>query len=167
MRTINEIGERHGIPETTARRYTKRFAEFLSGRKVGNAVKYPSEDEELILKIARLYDEGESTEEIREILAGEHSRTLEVEGSDSPRANTPQLLTAAFMAQTQALQQLADTLEDMQKQQEDIEELKEEQRKLEKRLEERDQKLVQHMRERLEKEKPSTFWEWLRDRLNL
>lgn len=76
--SIAEIADKLGLAENTARRYSHLFNDFLQDQKFGRTTKYTAEAIEVISRIAGLYNQGFSTEEIKRKLQDDMPQVVDV-----------------------------------------------------------------------------------------
>ena len=107
--TISELAESLGIPETTARRYAKTFAGYLTSRKFGRITKYDAREAlEILERVSRLYGSGATMEEIAEQLGEDYTQTVEMESAPPARVN---MLVPMLIAQQRGNREMQETLE--------------------------------------------------------
>ncbi|MBO8183423.1 MAG: MerR family transcriptional regulator [Archaeoglobus sp.] len=110
---IADVAKQVGIPETTARRYAELFKEYLHHKTFGRTKKYKPEAVQIMQKISGLYQEGKTTEEIREILGYELPQVVDaVEEKKYPDTATlpPHAFLSMMVMQAQENQQLKEYL---------------------------------------------------------
>lgn len=77
--SVAEISSITNIPENTIRRYSKVYSRHFRAKQYGKTKKYSSDAVELVKAIYSYYQAGTNTDEIREILQGQHSQVLDVQ----------------------------------------------------------------------------------------
>ena len=82
--TLPEIARQVGISETTARRYSKEYFNYLPGRMHGRMKTYSPECLRVLKRIKQLYDAGEGTTRVHEIMVNEFSQDVGVEHHAPP-----------------------------------------------------------------------------------
>jgi len=81
--SLHELSNLTGIPYTTVARYTKEFMLYFSRKKVGRKLLFlESEAVETAKRVSRLYSEGNTTDQIHEILEREKTATIDVKPKD-------------------------------------------------------------------------------------
>ena len=131
LQSINEIAQQLNISETTARRYTNTFSEFLHGVETGKGKKYPGQAVLVIKTIYELYQAGRSKEEIISSLQAKFKQIIDIKDPAEllpiNQVNTLVNLNNKLMQEnTAALKQIADILTRVLDQGEEIQELKKE-----------------------------------------
>ena len=82
--TLPELAREAGISESTARRYCKEFFNFLPGHRSGRIRTYRPECVQVLQRIKQLYDEGQETSQVREVLTQEFSQVVDVDRQSHP-----------------------------------------------------------------------------------
>ncbi|MGI6037610.1 MAG: MerR family transcriptional regulator [Limnochordia bacterium] len=75
--TIARMSEELGIPESTLRRYTKQFSEFIPSVGRGRKRRFKPETKEILLHIAQLFSQGLETGEVHAHLEQHYTRTID------------------------------------------------------------------------------------------
>ena len=134
LQSINEIAQQLHISETTARRYSNTFTEFLHGVDTGKGKKYPGQAVLVIKTIYELYQAGRSKEEIISSLKAKFKQIIDIKAPEDQaeilpinQVNTLVNLNNKLMQEnTAALKQIAEILTRVLDQGEEIQELKKE-----------------------------------------
>jgi len=82
--SLPEIARLAGLPETTARRYARQYADFLPSHSQGRVKKFKPECVRIMQHIKNLYDEGMSQEVVRDVLSKEYSRLVDTDHHEPP-----------------------------------------------------------------------------------
>ena len=82
--SLPEIARLAGLPETTARRYARQYADFLPSHSQGRVKKFKPECVRIMQHIKNLYDEGMSQEVVRDVLSKEYSRLVDTDHQEPP-----------------------------------------------------------------------------------
>ena len=82
--SLPEIARLAGLPETTARRYARQYADFLPSHSQGRVKKFKPECVRIMQHIKNLYDEGMSQEVVRDVLGKEYSRIIDTDHQEPP-----------------------------------------------------------------------------------
>lgn len=82
--TLPELAREAGISESTARRYCKEFFNFLPGQKSGRIKTFKPECIQVLQRIKQLYDEGQETDQVREVLTQEFSQVVDLDRQSHP-----------------------------------------------------------------------------------
>lgn len=156
--SIAEIADRLGLAENTARRYSNLFSHFLRDRKFGRTTKYTTEALEVISRIAALYNQGLSTEEIKRKLQDEMPLVVDVVEEEKQEQ-------IATLSAYELLKQMAEEQKKQREQQDAfnkalLERLDEQQEYIDKSLRERNEQLNKVFEElsAARKEKANKKW---------
>ncbi len=77
--TLAELARKARLTESTARRYTRLFAEFIPSEDRGRVRLFSPTCVPVLKRIKALYDAGRSTDQVRDILDREFDRTVDIE----------------------------------------------------------------------------------------
>lgn len=142
--SISEIAVRLGLAENTARRYSNLFNDFLQDRKFGRTTKYTIEAVDVISRIAGLYNQGLSTEEVRNKLKNEMPQVVDVVAQKQGKT--------AALSSYELLKQMAEEQAKQREEQEAfnqalLKRLDQQQEYIEQSLKRRDEQLMQVLKE--------------------
>ncbi|MCA1794607.1 MAG: hypothetical protein LC660_12205 [Desulfobacteraceae bacterium] len=84
--TLPELARAAGVSESSARRYSKDFAEFLPTANNGRFKKYKGECVQAVKFIKKSYDAGQDKDQIRISLSYEFSQVVESNHQQPPQA---------------------------------------------------------------------------------
>ncbi|PIE68629.1 MAG: hypothetical protein CSA21_06455 [Deltaproteobacteria bacterium] len=76
--TLTAMARSLQIPEPTARRYARLFAEYIPHRKVGHMTMYAPEASSVLAKISQLYAEGHKKTEVESILSKDLPQPIDI-----------------------------------------------------------------------------------------
>lgn len=163
--TIAQIAKGLGLGETTVRRYTKLFDEYLPSQKMGRATKYNKEGQKILENIAELYSQGYGTVEIEGFLSKQYSKTFDITNSGGEVAQAGGGGSGGKMEVMQKLSMITQVIE---RQQNEIEALREELKSTKKQMagviEDKDKLLIEKVKgllDKKEKERQQLPW-WKR-----
>ncbi|OPZ63123.1 MAG: hypothetical protein BWY86_00033 [Candidatus Aminicenantes bacterium ADurb.Bin508] len=105
--SLPQVASRAGIPESSARRYAETFKAFLKVRKGGRRTLYHYGTAEALAGIAFMYEQGQGTKEIMELLRKRGPETVDMEEAPLARGGTPQDTRALALP----LQQIAQAIQ--------------------------------------------------------
>lgn len=115
--TINQIGKELSIPESTVRRYQKKFSEHIEnkGIVIDGLKKYPESILRVVQQIYRLFQEGKRTNEIRAILDRENKAVIQIQEQQeiTYQAFTVSAMSEIIQQNTKAMQEVAAALGDI------------------------------------------------------
>jgi DNA-binding transcriptional MerR regulator len=84
--TLPEMSRRSKVSESSCRRYVRDFSEYIPGHKSGRIALYDHSGVEVIKQIKKLYDQGLSSEQIRENLTDNYPQVVEHDHHELPQA---------------------------------------------------------------------------------
>jgi predicted transcriptional regulator len=148
--SISEIADKTGISNSTCRRYLSTFERFFVVKGGNRLKKYESSAVVVLGRIRDLYNDGQDTDEIYNILVNEFP--MVINGDEQQETNNhqvPSLATSDDIAEIK--QQLVDQRESMQRQEEFnkalLQKLDEQQKYIEQSIERRDRQLMEVLKE--------------------
>ena len=106
--TLSRLSTELNIPESTLRRYTKQFSEFIPSIGQGRKRRFRAEAKPILLKISQYYREGLETDQVTARLEQTYQRTVDVTDLAVARQGGISEDSAAELAA--ALEQHAQTL---------------------------------------------------------
>ena len=106
--TLSRLSTELNIPESTLRRYTKQFSEFIPSIGQGRKHRFRAEAKPILLKISQYYREGLETDQVTARLEQTYQRTVDVTDLAVARQGGISEDSAAELAA--ALEQHAQTL---------------------------------------------------------
>lgn len=136
--TVAQIAQQLSLAENTTRRYMKLFRDFIPVQQNGRISKYPSESLEMVSRIAAMYQEGLSTQDIQQRLKRSRTRVIDVQPEPAESSPVLSVISEQLERQQLLIESLAERLD---KQQAYIEE----------NLNRRDQQLMTVLREIMER----------------
>ncbi|WP_170270560.1 MerR family transcriptional regulator [Heliorestis acidaminivorans] len=158
---IKEIANLTGIAENTLRRYADLFGEFFIVKKYGRSTKYNENSIELFRNIFSMYEEGYSTEEIREKLTKENMQILDMQSNSHEITTVPQQLVSTLTGIESALQGIKEEMKKANENRDEIEKLKnefQEFRMQQEQIKVENEKLMKYITETREEEKKKSIW---------
>lgn len=159
---IKEIANSTGIAENTLRRYADLFGEFFITKKYGRSTKYNENSIELFRNIFSMYEEGYSTEEIREKLTKENLQILDIESNSHEITTVPQRLVNTLAGIELALQGIKEEMKKANENRDEIEKLKDEFQEFRMQQEQikvENEKLMKYIAENRKEEKRKNIFE--------
>ncbi|NMB17469.1 MAG: MerR family transcriptional regulator [Firmicutes bacterium] len=106
--TISRLSAELNIPESTLRRYTRQFSEFIPSAGQGRKRRFRQEAKPILLKISQYFGEGLETDQVTARLEQSYQRTVDVRDLAVARDHGLSEDSAAELAA--ALEQHAQTL---------------------------------------------------------
>ena len=76
--TLSRLSAELNIPESTLRRYTKQFSEFIPSVGQGRKRRFRAEAKPILLKISQYFREGLETDQVTARLEQNYQRTVDV-----------------------------------------------------------------------------------------
>lgn len=114
--TINQISKELDIPETTVRRYQKKFPEHIENKGVtlDGVRKYPESILRVVKQIYGLYQEGKRTNEIKAILGKEHNSIILMQEHEELKYQTftVSAMNEIIQENTKAMQEVASAIQE-------------------------------------------------------
>lgn len=155
--SVSQLSAETDIPETTLRRYTRNFPEYLRFEKVGRGMKYHPDSIVILKRIYSLYDGNYETLEIKKMLDRDFPINVEDrEGKEHSNSLLVVSLEKEFEEFKQEQQEFNKQL---------LEQLQKQQNYIEKSIEVRDKKLMETLNEiretkKLEVESRKKWWKF-------
>lgn len=155
--SVSQLSAETDIPETTLRRYTRNFPEYLRFEKIGRGMKYHPDSIVILKRIYSLYDGNYETLEIKKMLDRDFPINVEDrEGKEHSNSLLVVSLEKEFEEFKQEQQEFNKQL---------LEQLQKQQNYIEKSIEVRDKKLMETLNEiretkKLEVESRKKWWKF-------
>lgn len=161
--TIAEIAELAGIPNSTCRRYLASFESFFLVRGGNRVKKYEESAVKVLKRVKHLYEEGQDTNEIHDILRNEFPLVIDDDHEQGEAAKQPPGLAtvediAGIRAALQEQKEFNKVL---------LEKLEKQQEYINSRLDQHDKLLMESLKESMEarkqiaatKNEKKSFWQ--------
>ena len=108
---LSDIARAAGLADSTARRYVMSFPEWFPSRTEGRRRFYDPEAVAILRQVADLYEQGYTTEAVRDQLAGQHAPTINAVDVVRPDLANVEHALLVIANQRQELERLRDDVQ--------------------------------------------------------